>query len=784
LWEFYAAARRADRLIKETNVNGTLREQNFSQEDINRGLALELKYPVFKKVADDFQEFNNHLLDLAADRGAISDAEAASWKANFYVPFYRAMEELEQTNAPKTKRGSVTANQKIYSRRLTGSEEKVDNVFENILANTAYVLDRTYKQEFMNRLLDMGEGTVLERVPMANKAVSVSVGDLARALEKGGFFSGSALHQQHASPNIQPSKHWATVEVDRLTPAEKAQWSTVFQRVAPTDPDVVPIMRNGKQEYYRVTDPLLLRTIGAMGHDSFGKVIGVLSSAKRGVTWGVTKDPGFMAATWFRDTLINWVGSHSPITPFVDNMKGAISSVRGDPIVSKLMMAGVGVAPHYETQGAKVRTQLERNYGKTTIIGLAGKGLDFYNRVGIAAEASSRIAIAKSVLARGGSMAEAAYQAQDILNYSMRGDYTAARILSATAPFWNAGMQGLYRFMRGAGVANAKAGDTSQLKSYMLRGSVLLAATIANAWKNQDDPRYNRLSNDDKDRYWHFFIGDQHFKLPKPFEAGVVFGSLPERIMQRLNGNDTTRDTLHAMQVMVTEEMRLNFLPQIIRQGVEQWANKDTSSWRAIVPASTADELPETQYSPFTHVTAKAIASGFSKVPWLNSPQRVEHLTRALAGTMGVYALDAGDWLARASGLAPSAPTKRLQDMPVVKRFYAGDSDSGDRSKYEDKLYEMRAEADATFQSFQSTVQQGDTEHARELMSRPAFQNRATLDAMSRDVSKIRSAEKQIMQNPFIGPEEKRQQLDNATDVRIKLLDQYGPFLDSLHDQF
>lgn len=783
LWEFYASARRASRLINERNINGELREKNFTQEDINRGIALEHQYPEFKRVADDFDAFNKQLLDLAVDRGALGADEAAAWKAHFYVPFMRAVEDIELAKAPKNRKGSATSNQKIYSRRLTGSEVKVESVFENILANTSYIIDRTYRQEFMNRLRDMGDGVVLHKVPMASRAVHVTNEELARALWKGGILSGAPTHGAQSSPNMTP--HWATAEVDKMSDAQKKQWTTIFERVAPRDPDVVPIMTDGKMNYYRVSDPLLLRTIGAMGHDSFGKMIGVLSSAKNAVTWGVTKDPGFMVATWFRDTLINWVGSHTPITPFVDNMKGALASIKDDPLTNQLMMAGVGVAPHYETQGTSVRKTLERKFGKATVIGTVHNAMDFYNRIGTAAEASSRLAIAASILKRGGSMAEAAYQAQDILNYSMRGDYTAARALAATAPFWNAGMQGLYRFMRGAGIANAKAGDTSQLTSFMLRGSALLGATLANIWRNNDDPRYNRLSDDDKDRYWHFFIGDQHFKLPKPFEAGVIFGTMPERIVQRLIGNDTTKDTAKAFLTMVTEEMRLNFLPQIVRQGVEQWANRDTSSWRQIVPAGTADQLPQDQFSPYTSWTAKAIAGAVpEKLPWLNSPQRVEHLTRALAGTMGVYALQGADWLARLSGVAPGAPSTRLQDMPVVKRFYGGDSETGDRSKYEDKLYDLHDTAEATFNSFNEALKRGDTDRAEELSKRPAFQNRKDLDAMSRSVSQIRSVEKQIMQNPFLGPQEKREQLDAATQARIELLDQYGPMLDQLHDQF
>jgi hypothetical protein len=255
-------------------------------------------------------------------------------------------------------------------------------------------------------------------------------------------------------------------------------------------------------------------------------------------------------------------------------------------------------------------------------------------------------------------------------------------------------------------------------------------------------------------------------------------------MVQRALGNDTTKDTMKALLTMATEEMRLNFLPQVVRQGIEQWANKDTSSWRAIVPAGTADQLPQDQFSPYTSWTAKKIASAVpEKLPWLNSPQRVEHLTRALAGTMGVYALNAADWLARQSGAAPPGPSARLIDMPVIKRFYGGDSETGDRSKYEDKLYEMRDTADATFNSFEEAVKRGDGERAQELSSRPALQYRKELDAMGRSVSQIRAVEKQVMQNPFLGPEEKRAQIDAATAARVQLLDQYGPLLDQLHDQ-
>lgn len=788
LWEFYASARRASRLINEKNADGTARENNFTQEDIDRGLELAKQYPEFEKVASDFEAFNKELLELAVDRGALSRAEADAWSKHFYVPFMRAVEDVELAKAPSRRRGSAASDQKIYSRRLTGQEARVDSVFENILANTAYVLDRTYRQEFMNRLRDMGDGTVLQKVPMANKAIRFSNEELARALWKGGLIVGSDTTTGARKANYELSQGATPTHViravERMSQAQKDEWTTVFQRVAPRDADVVPIMSDGKTEYYRVTDPLLLRTIGAMGHDSFGSVVSLLSGAKKAVTWSITKDPGFMAATWFRDTLINWVSASSEkkIIPFVDNAKAAVASFREDPIVDKMMMAGVGVSPYYHTGGSTVRKQLEQRFGGKIIS--PRTAWDFYNRIGMAAESSSRIAIARSVLERGGSMAEAAYQAQDILNYSMRGDYAAARVLTMTAPFWNAGMQGLYRFMRGAGVSEARAGQPDQLRTYALRGAALVAATMANMWRNQDDPRYNRLTQEDKDNYWHFWIGDQHWKLPKPFEAGVIFGTLPERIYQRAVGNDTTRDLMRSVAAMITGEMRLNVLPQGVRQGVEQWANKDTSSFRPIVPASMSDQLPQDQFSPYTSWSARAIANAVpEKTPWLNSPTRVQALVRGLTGTLGVYVMQGADWMARQVGAAPGAPAGRIQDLPVAKRFYAG-SGEGDRSKYEDKMYELREEADQTFQSFSEAAKRGDAARARELAGRPEFKYRGALDEMSRTISQLRGAEKQVISNPFLGPDDKREQLDRIVESRVKLLDRYGPLLNKLEAEF
>ena len=48
----------------------------------------------------------------------------------------------------------------------------------------------------------------------------------------------------------------------------------------------------------------------------------------------------------------------------------------------------------------------------------------------------------------------------------------------------------------------------------------------------RDDERYRKLEDWDKDTYYHFWLGNEHFRLPKPFEVGAIFNTIPERMWE------------------------------------------------------------------------------------------------------------------------------------------------------------------------------------------------------------------------------------------------------------
>src|SRR3546814_4910786 len=108
------------------------------------------------------------------------------------------------------------------------------------------------------------------------------------------------------------------------------------------------------------------------------------------------------------------------------------------------------------------------------------------------------------------------------MDYSLQGSWTAVRLLADVVPFFNARLQGLYRLSRAA-----------NNKQLYYAGGAVAAASIALLLANGDDDRWKALTDEDKDLFWHVFVGDLHYRIPKPFEVGKLFGTVPERIGMR-----------------------------------------------------------------------------------------------------------------------------------------------------------------------------------------------------------------------------------------------------------
>ena len=153
--------------------------------------------------------------------------------------------------------------------------------------------------------------------------------------------------------------------------------------------------------------------------------------------------------------------------------------------------------------------------------------LDKVNSVGETTELATREAIYRKLTEAKVSKADAAYEALNLINFNRRGNPQGAAaqtlgILLPLVPFLNARIQGLYR------TGTALGGTESNYKATALKGMTLMGMSLGlYAIMSQDEdwekePLYRKLN------YYIIYAGDKKFLIPKPFEVGAIFSTIPE----------------------------------------------------------------------------------------------------------------------------------------------------------------------------------------------------------------------------------------------------------------
>ena len=381
--------------------------------------------------------------------------------------------------------------------------------------------------------------------------------------------------------------------------------------------------------------------------------------------------------------------------PFWSTAKGFVKALRNDESYRKMMAMGAGGGGFYRTAPDDIRKNLNRKDG-ANVLNTPKKLWDFWMRVGAASEAASRIGLFDAAKKEGVSDFEAAYRGLDLADFSRTGGFETMKFFIRTVPFMNARIQGLDKVYRGA---------KENPKAFMLRGGLLMAGSLALLAHNWDDERYEQLEDWDKDMNFHFWVGDEHVVLPKPFEIGALFATVPERFVRTLLGKDDTKKAGERLGRMFLDTFSMNPLPHAFMPAIEQWANKSLFTGRDIVGPSQERLLPEAQVTAGTGDLARAVGGATG-----TSPVRIEHLVRGYTGTLGQYALQLGDLAVRTATDGPEPPERSIEDMPVFKRFYRGGENKAARSRYLTEFYDMKREIDQTWNTVRhySITQRGE----------------------------------------------------------------------------
>jgi hypothetical protein len=817
--EKYLVAVRARRLIDEDIAAGRqgtkqAREKNLEEQLVDRTIAWaqsqvaengQTYAEIFDEVRANWQSLNSNNLDLAEQTGVISKEERAIWEQyGDYIPFWRDASKLEGRTAPG--RGTGVSVESRGIQRLTGGVDREGdplklegNVVESMFMNTAYLLDRSYRNEAMQRVAELGTdiklGKMRKVAQKAKPAITVENDEVAELLWKAGIINAETLDA-------------AIDEFNNKSEGDKTRWTTFWTRIKPPGADIVTVWNKGKPTYYEA-DPMWLRSIrGAQGSE-VGSWITAFRTSKKWLTTGVTIDPAFMLANWMRDTLQTFVVSDAPMVPIADALRGLKDAYQGDEALLTIAFAGRSGGEFYDSHPDDIRKLIKGLGVPEAELGGFMKSVispqkmwRWWRRVGSASEFGNRVAVYKSLtkdrekrvsaLVSGGGMteeaareqalsegfasdAEAAYQAQDLLNFTRSGDYAAMQALIQMIPFLNARIQGLNRLWRGA---------RDNPFHFMTRGGGLAMAGLALALINDDDERYKQLPEWDRDTYIHFFIGDEHFRIPKPFETGVIFLTVPERMVRLMSGQDGMKEFKQSMLHAITETFVFNPVPQLGKPILESYQNRSFFTDSPIVTLNEENLDPEAQYDFRTGEFAKAVAQGMpdSAPEWMRSPKRLEHLVRGYFGAMGMYAMSFGNVMTESAVYGVSKTmdeltSQELHELPVLKRFIQGKTPS--TTKYNRLLWDMLKEADGlarTMKKYQNEQRFEDALGIRHT-KRDILAIRPTLRKIAHQVSKINSL---LNQNEVSNrsPDARRRVRDTLNARKIRLTRQIAPFID------
>ncbi|WP_257621299.1 LPD38 domain-containing protein [Aeromonas hydrophila] len=712
-WLGWMAGHRAELLMDQG------RENLLSEQDIAalKGLG-KGKEAKFMEAKARWNRLNAATLDLAQEAGLFTKEARAEFESEWYIPFFRESDDGDVI-APFKPKG--IANQNAGIKKLKGGEANTNDLLENIFTSTSKLIDASMKnmaaQKTVWNLADTG---LIEVIPKPNK-------------------------------------------MD-------------YQALA-NGKDRIMLKLEGEEYMLRVEDPDLYRAMTFFDRKPFGKMTMMASSAKRILTAGVTASPEFMLRNFLRDSLSSWAISKDGFKPVIDSIKGVKKTLAMEGSTIDVMFSGASFLGGYvngndpTAMADSVRKSLRRKgmtpeqiarYEKSIIRNAAqAKGVvanvwEKYNRFGEAFENGNREAVYDAAIKAGKSHAQAAFESKDLMDFSMLGAARAIQGAAMILPFFNARLQGLGKLTREL---------RDNPREIAKRAGMITAMSLGLLAMNWDDERYEELPDWDKDANWHFFVGDQHFRIPKPFEIGVMFGTIPERMVRAMGDKDTGAQFGKAVARAIGDTFALNPTPQIVKPLVEAAFNYDTFRGGPIDSPQDLAVKAEARYNEQTSLLMRELGelSGFS-------PKQLEHLVIGYTGTMGSYVMATADGLIRAARPGESA-SWRADEIPLVKAVYRG-TGPAKSTQHMEEFYRMLNEVNQLKRTVDQYRSEGLTDKANELLDEQGgiLKARRSLSRTQQQVRVVRNKIELIQRDRTMNAEEKRRRIDELLARRNDLV--------------
>lgn len=779
-------------------------------------------------------QFQDNLTRYLRDSGVLSERgyEAMREANRLYVPFYRAFED----SPPGTvSGGSIQPQNPIH--RIKGSERATEPALESIVMNTYHYLAMADRNAALTTLVDFlrdhsdahaairdvsrehtGDGTVREayRGPTPEGRAAPVLPAPARAdlfPDRGPVPAEEPLAR--AAPTVTEE---GVAQAVRELLDHYGLSDDLFDFVANAAPPKVGeirIFRDGKAENWQIGQDVA-EAVKALDNEAANTIIRWLSMPARALRAGATLTPEFMLRNPLRDFTSAVVQTTRGVFSPIDTARGLYSAVMKDEYFRDWLKSGGGNATMIALDRRYLQESLRDLNASTGLLERAWNvvrhPIDALRLVSEISEQATRVgefrAVRDQALVEGMTPREAglegAYASREVtLDFARRGAKTQA--MNMLTAFWNAQVQGVDR------VARAFRDEPVETSLKVAAGITLPSVLLW--WANHDDPRYRELPGWQRDLFWIVLTDKWEdsgeasgpapqglpyrvangrtqvnkgaiWRIPKPFELGVLFGSGAERLLDQFFTDKP--EALEGFGKSVIETLLPGVIPTAALPIVEQFANRSTFADRTLIPAPIEKLLPEYQYQPYTTETAKKLGQIIAAFPGIRdlstgeepgsgvaramtTPILMENYLRAWTGGLGMYALQIADVGLRKSGILPDPPkpADTLADIPVVKAFAVRYPSASAESIQ--RFYDDYEKSKRYFDTWMAKAREGDVAAMARVAEAGGAQMFARLDAIKEVLAEHSKLVRDIWKDPEMPPTEKRQLIDQLYFSQIQI---------------
>lgn len=639
---------------------------NNRQWMASRALELENEYPKFKEAAKRVFEFTDLFTrTYGLGTGLISKDRYLAMKKLYqrYVPFFRAGFK---------NRGNSLAKAKGSGRQII---MPVDNIMDMVNKMVSTATRNSTLLEIRRASTELGaDATLLERIPDPKIPKQINISDLKQEIYE------SAGGKEMSADALDVLDDVLGTLDDVYTQFELGKANQKKGEIC--------ILVDGKPEFWKVNDELLLDSISNMSPGHLGAVLGTYGKITKFMTANITGNniiwSAFSNAPRDLQTMFNYAKqTKNPAKLFSGIASAYLNSFKEangkevSPLYREYLAMGggnTGVWQGSEKYAADIRKSLNST-------GLNKKGnadhfykhpvSSFFGAISVLSdtiEQGPRFAIYSLCRQQGMTQQEAFYEATDItVNFRRHG--TNSKAANAVIPFFNAGIQSTdktIRYFTGEDLKGTKYTAKQRGKIIFQRWAFLavtsmIMTAIEYAWNHkskEDKENYNQLSNHVKNSNFLIPLGKgKYFALTKSHELGIPSSAM-ERILEL-----TQDDQDHAFDDFAAYATS-NFLPSIVSDLVEMPfnvaseglhdaskdaltgaissmgiigvgaalnANKDYLG-SPIVSSSLEGKVPKQQY------TAKTSEAAYLMGQYLNlSPQQIDYFGKNVLGGLWTW---------------------------------------------------------------------------------------------------------------------------------------------------